>query len=328
MKDRKLFYLLYLFIAASIMFINIGCSEDETTAPPVTVDESDLLVKYLETDDFINTLAPTLITATDVNTAIATSANITIIDIREAADFAAGHIQGAVNKTVGELLEYYNTNNLQNKEKVIIACYTGQTAGFATCLLRLAGHTNVFDLKWGMCSWAYPSRWQAAVLTGQTNPITKQTTANVKNAAGNLYTLHTGKTTGQDILANRLGTLSTEGFGAASIDRTTLYANLSNYYIVNYWSLADYNTGHIEGAIQYEPKVDFKLATNLKTLPTNTTIVVYCYSGHTSAFMAAYLRTLGYDAKSLLYGANNLFYDTMPGTKWVDSECKNFTVVQ
>ncbi|MBK7630402.1 MAG: rhodanese-like domain-containing protein [Ignavibacteriales bacterium] len=112
------------------------------------------------------------------------------------------------------------------------------------------------------------------------------------------------------------------------MDRTALYANRSNYYIVNYWSEADYTIGHIEGAIQYTPKVAFKLANDLKTLPTDKIIVVYCYTGQTSSFMATYLRALGYDAKSLSYGANNLFYDTMPGTKWVDTECKNFPVVQ
>jgi rhodanese-related sulfurtransferase len=55
----------------------------------------------------------------------------------------------------------------------------------------------------------------------------------------------------------------------------------------------------------------------MKTLPTNQTIVVYCYTGQTSSFVAAYLRLLGYDAKSLSFGANAMIYDTMPGTKFV-----------
>ena len=332
MKDRKLFYLLYLFIAASIMFVNVGCSSDDETpvTPPVTIVESDVLVQYLEANgDFINsTSTPSLITASDVNAAILASENIAILDIRSATDFGTGHIQGAVNVAPADLLTYYQTNNLSAKTKVVIACYTGQTAGFATSILRLMGYSNVWDLKWGMCSWAYPSRWQTAVLNGQANPITIQTTANAKNTAGNLPTLSTGKTTGPEIRDARLATVLSEGFGSASIDRTTLYANLSNYYILNYWSVADYNIGHIEGAIQYTPRADLKLATLLKTLPTNKTIVVYCYSGHTSSFIAPYLRSLGYDAKSLLYGTNNLFYNTMPGTKWVDTECKNYPVVQ
>lgn len=330
MKDRKLFNLLYLLIAASIMFFNVGCSSDDETPPvvPPAVNESEVLVQYLEANtDFINTTAPAMITATDVN-ALINDPTVAILDIRSATDFAAGHIQGAVNLTVANLLSYYQTNNLSTKSKVVVACYTGQTAGFGTGILRLAGYTNVFDLKWGMCSWSSPTSWNNAKNNGQNNPITKQTTANAKNTAGSLPTLSTTKTTGSEILASRLATLSTEGFDAAKIDRTTLYANLSNYYIVNYWSEADYNTGHIEGAIQYTPKADLKLSTFLKTLPTNKTIVVYCYTGQTSSQLVVFLRALGYDAKSLLFGANNLFYDTMPGTKWVDTECKNFPVVQ
>jgi rhodanese-related sulfurtransferase len=332
MKDRKLFYLLYLFITASIMFVNVGCSKDEeTVTPPVTVNESEELVKYLEANgDFINTSAPAMITATDVN-ALLNDPTVAILDIRSATDYATGHIQGAVNVTIADILNYYRTNNLAAKSKVVVTCYTGQSAGFAVSLLRLAGYSNVYDLKWGMCSWndtVSGQRWHNAMINGQTNPITKQTTANAKNIAGNLPTLSTGKTTGAEILENRLAALSTEGYSPASITRDVLYQNLSNYYIVNYWSEADYNSGHIEGAIQYTPKADLKLATFLKTLPTNKTIVVYCYTGQTSSHVAVFLRALGYDAKTLSYGANNLFYDTMPGTKWVDTECKNFPVVQ
>lgn len=331
MKNRKLMNLLYLLIISSMIFFNVGCSEDETTTPPiVTVNESEELAKYLEANgDFINTSAPAMITATDVNALMnsSDSLNIAILDVRGATDYAAGHIKGAVNVTIANLLSYYRTNNLSSKVKVIITCYTGQSAAFGTTILRLAGYTNVFDLKWGMCSWAYPTSWNTAKTFGQTNPITKQMTANAKNTAGNLPTLSTGKTTGAEILAVRLDTLLAQGYSAASITRETIYANLSNYYIINYWPVSEYDLGHIEGAIQYTPKADLKLATFLKTLPTNKTIVVYCYTGQTSAHVAVYLRALGYDAKSLGFGANRLFYDTMPGTKWLESECKNYPVV-
>ncbi|MEO8230996.1 MAG: rhodanese-like domain-containing protein [Ignavibacteriota bacterium] len=330
MKDRKLFNLLYLLIAASIMFINVGCSKDENVVPPpATVNESEELVKYFEANgDFINT-ASHFIKAVDLNTAMSLNENLAVLDIRSATDYATGHIQGAVNVAPADLLTYYAANSLASKTKVVIACYTGQTAGFAATILRLKGYTNVFDLQWGMCSWAYPDRWNAARTNGENNVITLQTTSNPKNAAGNLPTLTTGKTTGVEISDVRLAAVLAEGFGVASIDRNTVYANLSNYYIVNYWPEARYlSPGHIEGAVNYVPQNDLKIAQFLKTLPTNKTIVVYCYTGHGSSIIAPYLRALGYDAKSLLYGANNLFYNANPGTKWVDTECKNYPVVQ
>ena len=332
MKDRKLFYLLYLFIAATFVFFNTGCSDDEDpVTPPVVINESEELAKYLEGADggYINNIAPAVVSASSVNTDILTGANITIIDVRSATDFAAGHIQGAVNVAIADIVTYYKNNNLSSKTKVYVTCYTGQSAGLAVAALRLSGYSNVFSLKWGMCSWADPSSWNSAKLYGQTTPITKQMTSNPKNAAGSLPTLSTGKTTGTEIFESRLATVLTEGFAAIGITRETIYANLSNYYIVNYWPVAQYDQGHVEGAIQYEPKNDLKLATFIKTLPTNKTIVVYCYTGQTSAQVATYLRLLGYDAKSLQFGANRLFYDTVPASKWDEAtEFMNYPVVQ
>lgn len=323
---------LYLLLIPVIMFV-AGCSKDEDppVTPPAPTPESQLLIEYLEGagGDFINTTScPAMISADVVYTDMQAGTDIAIIDVRSATDYAAGHIAGSVNVTIPNILNYYRTNNLQNKVKVVVTCYTGQSAGFAVGVLRLAGYNNAFDLKWGMCSWAYPDRWNTARTNGINNPITKQMTSNAKNSAGNLPTLSTGKTTGTEILATRLDTVLTQGYSVASITRDVLYQNLSNYYIINYWPVAEYDQGHIEGAIQYTPRTDLKLSAFLKTLPTNKPIVVYCYTGQTSSHLVVFLRALGYDAKSLLYGANNLFYDTMPGSKWVDTEFKNYPVVQ
>ncbi|MFZ1517475.1 MAG: rhodanese-like domain-containing protein [Ignavibacteriaceae bacterium] len=332
MKERKLYYLLYLFIAATFVFINVGCSEDEDpVTPPVTVNETEVLVKYLETAgfDYINSSTSIITTATDVNALVA-DPTVTILDIRTGTDYALGHIQGSVNVAVADLITYYKNNNLSSKSKVILTCYTGQTAAFATALLRFAGYTNVYDLKWGMCSWSDSSKWYSAIQEGLNNPITLQTTPNSKNAAGDLPTFtSTGETEGSKILEKRLQILATEGFGAASVDKSVVFpGNLSNYYIVNYWPEAEYNTpGHVEGSIQYNPGSAFKLANELKTLPKDKTILIYCYTGQTSAQVAAYLRLLGYDAKSLLYGMNKLNYNVMTKNQYKTSECKRYQIV-
>jgi len=266
-------------------------------------------------------------TSTDLN-ALVNDPTVTIIDIRSTTDYAAGHIQGAVNVAVVDLINYYKTNNLSAKSKVVLSCYTGQTAAFATALLRFAGYNNTYDLKWGMCSWSDTSKWYNAVQEGKNNAITLQTTSNSKNAVGDLPTFtSTGETEGAKILEKRLQVLATEGFGAASVSKSVVFpGNLSNYYIVNYWAEAEYtNPGHVEGAIQYTPGTAFKLAADLKTLPKDKTILVYCYTGQTSAQVAAYLRLLGYDAKSLLYGMNTLNYNVMTKNQYKTSECKHFS---
>ena len=143
--------------------------------------------------------------------------------------------------------------------------------------------------------------------------------------------LSTGKTTGAEILKARVTALlsSADPFGDIKLSNSTLFANLSNYYIVNYWSATDYAWGHINGAIQYTPKADLKLAASLKTLPTNKPVVIYCYTGTTSSFVATYLKVLGYDAKTLLYGMNALAHDAMPGTKFdAAAHVHNYELVQ
>jgi rhodanese-related sulfurtransferase len=242
-----------------------------------------------------------------------------VIDIREAADFANGHIAGAVNVPAGEVLDYYEANNLQTKAdgKVVIACYSGQTAGWVTGLMHTAGYTNVRDLKWGMCSWNNETSgsWTGSnVNNSRAAQFVK--TATAKAAAGELPELDTKETKGSDIVRARVEAVFAEGFGAAKVSSDEVYSALSDYYIVNYWSETDYNWGHIEGARQYTPKADLALETALKTLPTDKKIAVYCYTGQTSAHVAAYLRVLGYDAKSILFGVNGMSYDDMPGTKF------------
>jgi rhodanese-related sulfurtransferase len=81
----------------------------------------------------------------------------TVIDIRKAEDFAAGHIEGAINVPFGE--------NMQEKfadlpdGKLIVACYSGQTAGQTTAVLRMLGHDAVslhFGMKVGWIKEGYP----------------------------------------------------------------------------------------------------------------------------------------------------------------------------
>jgi hypothetical protein len=46
-------------------------------------------------------------------------------------------------------------------------------------------------------------------------------------------------------------------------------------------------------------------------LPIDRPIAIYCYTGQNSAFVVAYLRLIGYDAKGLLYGTNSFMNGIM-----------------
>lgn len=305
-------YLLNLLVLA---FLVTSCEKEKEK-----VNEAQVLVEYLESTnsplmkDYVNTDMPSIMSATELKTLNETN-QVYIIDIRSSADFTTlGYIKNAHNVALADVLTHIKDLDLTNYTKVAMVCYTGQTAGYATALLRLMGYDKVFSLKWGMCSWNdhFASAWKNTIAAGNSYATQFVSTPSEKGPAGELPELNTGYTTGQEILEARVSAILQEGFDVAKITRQAVFENLSNYYIVNYWPADQYaDPGHIPGAIQYTPKQSIKLAVDLKTLPTNKPVVLYCYTGQTSAFLAAYLRLLGYDAKSLLFGANGMIYDKL-----------------
>jgi len=310
---KRINYLLLgiLFVFAIVI---TSCNKEENDP----IDEAQVLAEYLESansplmKDYVNTDLPSIMAASEVKTLNETG-QVYIMDIRSVTDFAAGHIANAHNVALVDALSHIKGVDLTPYTKVAIVCYTGQTSGYVASLLRLMGYDKVFSMKWGMCSWneVFAGKWNTAIANGNAYATQFVTTETAKAAKGELPVLSTGKTTGQEILEARVAELLTAGFTPATITNQAVFNDLSANYIVNYWSTAHYAIGHIPGAVQYTPKETMKLAADLKTLPTNKPIVVYCYTGQTSAFLSAYLRLLGYDAKSLLYGTNGMIYDIM-----------------
>ena len=327
----KHFRLVCLLLALPLVMAYNACSDDKDKA----VNESEVLLKYLESDggNFINSAyCPAIVSAADVRTTqVAAPTTQYIIDIRDTTAFKTlGHIEGAHNVAIADLLDHMKNMNPapSTYARIVIACYSGQSAAYAAGLLRLLKYENVYSLKWGMCSWDSvfaTGKWLAN--TSNSRAANFVTTAAAKGTVNELPVISTGSSDPEDILEERVQTLLTEGWTPASITNATVYTNLTGYYIVNYWPIAHYNMGHIDGSIQYEPKADLKDTTYLRTLPLDKPVIVYCYSGQTSGFIAAYLRALGYDAKSLLWGVNGMNYDAMPGTKWTSAEIKKYPFV-
>lgn len=294
-----------LSILSAFLFV-AACDEDDSS-----INETKVLAEYL--GEFVNTDPfPAMINSTDVHNAVLTSStDMYIIDTRAAADYNTGHIQGAVNVAFSDLLTHYEFNSLESKETVTILCYSGQGASYGTSLLRMLGYSNVKAMTWGMCSWntATSDYWVSGISNAKATQMVK--TAGTKNEAGNLPIINTGETTGEAILRARVEKLFEIGVGDAKITNEDAFLNSATNYTVNYWKQEHYDAGHIPESVQYTPKASLSYAQELTTLPTDKTIVVYCYTGHTSAFVASYLRVLGYEAKTLLFGANGMMYDKM-----------------
>jgi len=331
---KSKFWILSILFAALVV---TSCKKDEDTPTPTPVNESMVLATFLESPDsplgkyYVNTDMPAMIKAIDVNSLNLTG-DIYIIDVRSDVAFGDGHIENAVNVPLADILTHIEGVDLSSYQKVAVVCYSGQSASWGTSILRNMGYDKAYTMKWGMCSWSdstagsWPSNISNAFATQfETSPFPK-------GAKGAMPTLSTGKTTGMEILRERVNAVLAEGFGAGKITNQAVFDNLADYYIVNYWKLDHYNVGHVPGAMQYTPKESIAYPVDLTTLPTDKPVVLYCYTGQTSAHLMAYLRLLGYDAKSLLFGCNGMIYDVMVAegdmTVWKDTEIHDYPLVK
>ena len=78
----------------------------------------------------------------------------TVIDIRSASAFDAGHIEGAYHSSLATILSDVDSGAIPSNKDIIIACYTGQSAGHAKVALEmLYDDIEIKSLLWGMASW-------------------------------------------------------------------------------------------------------------------------------------------------------------------------------
>jgi len=68
--------------------------------------------------------------------------SVVFLSVRKAEDYAKGHIAGAINIPWGKGMEQ-QFNTLPKDKKVIVYCYTGQTAGQTVAGLKLLGYDAV-----------------------------------------------------------------------------------------------------------------------------------------------------------------------------------------
>jgi len=254
-----------------------------------------------------------------------------IMDIRTADAFNAGHIEGAKLVPFSNILT--EAENAGSKP-ILVVCFSGQTACYATALLRLYGYNHTRSLKWGMSGWnaATAGPWNGKIGTDLANGNSNWSySAAPTNIIFQDPTISSFSTSGDVILKERIEAVVAEGFGAATVTGSDVLNNPSNYFVNNYFSETDYSGfGHIANAYRINP-VTLAGGEYLNLNPgSDAKDVTYCYTGQTSAVMTACLRVLGYDAYSMTFGMNGI-YNT--NTAWTsnqwggDSNPKNLPLV-
>ena len=89
----------------------------------------------------------------------------------------------------------------------------------------------------------------------------------------------------------------------------------TNTVILDVRTAAEYNEGHIKGAINIDQFMDDFVALALQQLPKEKTIAVYCRSGRRSAYAASLLAKEGYKPVNLKGGIIAWTKENQPVTK-------------
>lgn len=76
-----------------------------------------------------------------------------ILDVRSPAEFAQGHIPGAVNISHTKLASRLDELGDSKSVELVVYCESGRRAALATEVLRAAGFTRIRDLSGHMRTW-------------------------------------------------------------------------------------------------------------------------------------------------------------------------------
>lgn len=134
-----------------------------TSSGPLTTPSDDLYQTIASTANSVMSTMPTsgddanyVVSVDTLKTMMADTAqmqDLYLLDIRSKDDYqTVGHIEGATNIPFKDLGAADNLKMLPKDKKIIVICYTGNTAAQATMILNILGY-DASVLKYGMMSW-------------------------------------------------------------------------------------------------------------------------------------------------------------------------------
>jgi rhodanese-related sulfurtransferase len=90
-------------------------------------------------------------------TRLLNQATTLVLDVRDAEEFAAGHLPRARNIPLKELQGRLDEIGKYKERSVVVTCRSGPRAGSACGILKRAGFTTVYQLKGGLNAWQQAS---------------------------------------------------------------------------------------------------------------------------------------------------------------------------
>ena len=76
-----------------------------------------------------------------------------VLDVREASEWSAGHIQGARHITLAQLGTHLSEIEKLKTTPLIVCCANGMRSGSAVSTLKKAGFEQVYMLSGGLVAW-------------------------------------------------------------------------------------------------------------------------------------------------------------------------------
>lgn len=311
MKQKTIIISVLLFSLIASLLSSCGSKENNGAETSGNENTTQVLYDYfVENGNYINSEGTPAVMTASAFIGIMNNKDILVIDLRNAEEFAAGHIKGAINIQPADVPDFFSKHiDASSFERIVFLCNRGQLSSYVSGIMRLLGNTNTWSVRYGLASLKaeLAKGWDGVIgnhpeATADTvnHPYPQQSTLPAISAQGR---------NGYEIASIQARNLLSQESNQFFIEYAEVMKNPSDYFIVAYVSPDHYSkSGHLPGAIRYAPTKSLSVDKQLLTLPADKPIVVYCFNGHHSAYATAYLRMLGYDARSILYGANRFMH--------------------
>ncbi len=216
-----------------------------------------------------------------------------ILDIRQADAYAEGHLKGAVNVPYGMTIAE-SLSLIPDDVQLYVYCYTGQTSSQTTALLNVAGKYAT-NIQSGFNNGISATEGYEAYITTDVAELpgdTYEVDPDVQAAITKYF---------EDMVSKTDTAFANFNFKPESLMKLMDAEMMDDYFVYSVRQAADFETGHIQGAVNNPFGAGMEQNFEAQ-LPTDKTIIVYCYTGQTASQTMAILRLLGYDAYNLSGG--------------------------
>jgi len=303
---------LFLCIVLALAFVTGCANQNNSSATSNTSTNQQTNTATQPADDVVKTAAMNYfanlpdgnnaIKAPDFFAKIDSGEDMVVLDIRQATDYQAGHIKGAVNVPYGTAV----ANSLElipSGKPVYVYCYTGQTAAQTMVLLNIAGK-QAKTVQGGFNNGIFKTDGYEKYITTEAAPAltgSYPVDTTIKAAIVKYY---------DDVVAKAGTDFQYNNISPANVKKIIDDSN-KDYFILSVRQAADYQKGHLPTAVN----IPFGkgMQENFSQLPKDKKIICYCYTGQTGSQTMAVLRLLGYDAYNMSGGMGT----ADPKTGWL-----------